>query len=52
MDNFLPAGANEMYDGSVRWVPMSHIKTHVYQVDIFFSWQLRICDENNNFRQQ
>ena len=37
MGNFLPAGANEMYnDGSVGWVPMSHIKTHVYQVDIFF----------------
>ncbi len=39
MGNFLPAGANEMYnDGSVRWVPMSHIKTHVYEVGIFFGW--------------
>ena len=37
--NALPAGANEMYnDGSVRWVPMSKIKPHVYQAGIFFGW--------------
>ena len=37
--NALPAGANEMYnDGSVRWVPLSHIHTHMYMAGIFFGW--------------
>jgi prepilin-type N-terminal cleavage/methylation domain-containing protein len=37
--NALPAGANEMYnDGSVRWVPMSNIQTHMYMAGIFFGW--------------
>jgi prepilin-type N-terminal cleavage/methylation domain-containing protein len=35
----LPAGANEMYnDGSVRWVPLSKIQTHMYMAGIYFGW--------------
>lgn len=39
MGNGLPAGEHELYnDGSVRWVPMSNIKAHVYGGGVYFGW--------------
>lgn len=39
LGNFLPAGSHELYnDGSVRWVPMSNIKSRVYGAGVYFGW--------------